>query len=95
MAGAIFLLKSLYRYVETDKRVFAGAGNGEPLQIEIVEDKRTILFMYFEAKLRYNHERGFRTNQLGRNIKLITNIGDPKSPDVEMEGCEPSSKNNF
>lgn len=61
-------------------------------QSDDVEDKRNILFMYFEDKLRYNHKTGFGTNQLGRNIKLIQEISDPKNSDVEMSRSDLESK---
>lgn len=38
--GAIFQLKVNHGYVETEKRIIAGSPN-EPLQIEVIEDKRT------------------------------------------------------
>lgn len=57
-----------------------------------IEDKRTVLFMYFEDKLRYNHQTGFGTRQLGRTVSLIKQIGESKNPDVEMPGNEPGSE---
>lgn len=47
-------------------------------------DKRTIFFMYFEEKLRYNYEMGFGTASLAYPIKLINEIGQAKKASVEM-----------
>lgn len=64
----------------------------EMWQSNEIEDKRTVLFMYFEDKLRYNHQTGFGTNQLGRTANLIKQIGESKNPHVEMPGIEPGSE---
>jgi len=64
-------------------------------QSDDIEDKRTILFMYFEDKLRYNHKTGFGTNQFGRNINLINDIGTSKNSGVEMRSNELLSRMAF
>jgi DNA invertase Pin-like site-specific DNA recombinase len=55
-------------------------------------DKRTILYMYFEDKLRYDYEKGFGTASLAHPIKLISELGASKNPSVEMSGSEPESE---
>ncbi len=55
-------------------------------------DKRTILFMYFEDKLRYDYKLGFGTAGLAYPVKLINEIGQAKSTRVEMSGNEPESE---
>jgi site-specific DNA recombinase len=51
-------------------------------------DKRTILFMYFEDQLRYDYKLGFGTTGLAYPIKLINEIGQAKSSNVEMSSSE-------
>jgi site-specific DNA recombinase len=53
------------------------------------DDKRTILFMYFEEQLKYDYERGFGTASLAYPIKLINAVGQAKNGSVEMSGSEP------
>lgn len=70
----------------------------EPLKMwnsESYKDKQTILFMYFEQPLRYNYEDGFGTAQLARPIELINGFVSEQNPNVEMEGVEPSSRNEL
>ena len=55
-------------------------------------DKRTILFMYFEKELRYDYKLGFGTASLAYPVKLINEMGQAKNGSVEMSGCEPESK---
>lgn len=56
------------------------------------DDKRTILFMYFEDKLRYDYKLGFGTAGLAYPVKLINEIGQAKNTSVEMSGSEPESE---
>ncbi len=46
-------------------------------------DKRTILFMYFEEQLRYDYKLGFGTEGLAYPIKLINELGQAKKPSVD------------
>jgi len=55
-------------------------------------DKRTIFFMYFEDKLRYDYKMGFGTVSLAYPIKLINEIGQVQKSSVEMSGSEPESE---
>ncbi len=56
-------------------------------------DKRTILFMYFEENLRYDYFRGFGTATLAYPVSLITENRPLRSGSVEMSGSDPESKN--
>ncbi len=47
-------------------------------------DKRTIVFMYFEEKLRYDYFSGFGTTSLAYPINLITQKPPVKEASVEM-----------
>lgn len=51
-------------------------------------DKRIILFMYFENKLRYDYKRGFGTATLARPVEIIREIGTSKMSSVEMSSSE-------
>jgi site-specific DNA recombinase len=59
-------------------------------------DKRTILFMYFEEELRYDYNLGFGTATLSTPLRLINTIKDDKksssTESVEMSGSEPESE---
>ena len=55
-------------------------------------DKRTILFMYFEDKLTYDYKLGFGTASLAYPVELINEVGASKNSRVEMSGCDPESK---
>ncbi|HLD01952.1 MAG TPA: recombinase family protein [Patescibacteria group bacterium] len=55
-------------------------------------DKRTILFMYFEGQLRYDYKLGFGTAGLAYPIKLISEIGQAKTASVEMWSSELQSE---
>lgn len=61
-------------------------------QSDDYEDKKTILFMYFEEKLRYNHRTGFGTATLAYPIELITKKPPVTEAMVEMPGSEPGSE---
>ncbi len=54
-------------------------------------DKKAILFMYFEEELRYDYNLGFGTASLAYPVKLISEIGQAKNGSVEMSGYEPES----
>jgi len=58
-------------------------------------DKRTILFMYFEDQLRYDYKMGFGTEGLAYPIKLMADIESAKNGSVEMSGSDPESENYF
>ena len=55
-------------------------------------DKRTILFMYFEDKLRYDYFQGFGTANLAYPLELITKNPDLSRGSVEMSSSELESK---
>lgn len=55
-------------------------------------DKRTILFMYFEEELRYDYKLGFGTAGLAYPIKLINEVSASKNGSVEMSECDSESK---
>jgi len=55
-------------------------------------DKRTIFFMYFEDKLRYDYKMGFGTASLAYPVRLINEVGQAKNASVEMSGSEPESE---
>lgn len=55
-------------------------------------DKRTILFMYFEDKLRYDYFNGFGTAGLAYPLELITKNRPLRSGSVEMSSSELESK---
>jgi len=56
------------------------------------DDKRTILFMYFERELRYDYKKGFGTANLAYPVQLINDLGQAKKPSVEMSGYDPESE---
>jgi len=58
-------------------------------------DKRTILFMYFEDQLRYDYKNGFGTAGLAYPIKLINEVSASKKGSVEMSSNELESKKTF
>ena len=58
-------------------------------------DKRTILFMYFEDQLRFDYYRGFGTTSLAYPIKLINELGQAKTASVEMWSSELQSRKLF
>lgn len=55
-------------------------------------DKRTILYMYFEEELKYDYKIGFGTANLAYPINLIKELGQAKKPSVEMSGSDPESE---
>jgi site-specific DNA recombinase len=55
------------------------------------EDKRTILYMYFENGLDYTYGEGFGTPKYSEAINLFQDLSSGKIPDVEMRGNEPLS----
>lgn len=55
------------------------------------EDKRTVLYMYFNGKLRFDYKEGLRTAYYSEPIKLFSSFGTEKVPHVEMRGYEPLS----
>lgn len=58
-------------------------------------DKRTILFMYFEEELRYDYKLGFGTSGLAYPVSLINELGQAKTSSVEMSGSEPECKDVY
>lgn len=54
-----------------------------------IEDKRTVLYMYFDQKLDYSPKLGFGTAILEPSISLIRDLAKQKSNLVEMRGIEP------
>jgi len=69
----------------------------EPLllwQSDSLEDKTTVLYMFFENKLRYKHKEGFGTTDLSSGINLLRDYSEGTIPDVEMPGIEPGSERN-
>ena len=67
----------------------------EMWQSDEYNDKRTILFMYFEDNLRYDYFKGFGTASLAYPVSLITKNRPLRSGSVEMSGNEPESKKTF
>ncbi len=67
----------------------------EMWQSDDYNDKRTILLMYFEDKLRYNHSSGFGTTALAYPIELITKKPPVTGAIVEMSSSELESKTYF
>lgn len=59
---------------------------------EEYNDKRTILFMYFENQLRYDYKTGFGTAGLAYPIKLINEVSASKNSSVEMSESDSESK---
>jgi site-specific DNA recombinase len=59
---------------------------------ESVEDKRTILYMYFENGLDYTYKKGFGTPKYSEAINLFRDLDAQKITDVEMPGNEPGSE---
>ncbi len=64
-------------------------------QSDNFNDKRAILFMYFEENLEYDYNLGFGTVNLTRPIGIINELGQANYGNVEMSGIEPESKKNF
>jgi len=56
------------------------------------EERRTVLFMYFQERLPYNREFGFGTPKTAPAINLINSMKGPKNHLVEMPGIEPGSE---
>ena len=56
-----------------------------------LEDKRTVLWMYFENGLSYHYKDGFGTTNFSSSINLLRNPKLMNSPHVEMRGNEPLS----
>lgn len=56
------------------------------------EMKRTVLYMYFEAPLRYRRGSGFGTTALSCPIALMSGSTTDKNDLVEMPGVEPGCK---
>lgn len=76
------------------EKVFGAIKNPVSIwQSDDYNDKRTILFMYFEDQLRYNYETGFGTATLAYPIELINKNPAVKRGSVEMSSSELESKN--
>ncbi|MBP7927952.1 recombinase family protein [Patescibacteria group bacterium] len=56
-----------------------------------IEDKRTVMYMYFDNKLVYDRETGFGTAKFSDGYSILKSLEDPKSNLVEMGGIEPPS----
>jgi site-specific DNA recombinase len=56
-----------------------------------LEDKRTVLYMFFENGLSYRYKEGFGTANFSDGINLLRDSADGKIPDVEMRGSDPLS----
>lgn len=56
-----------------------------------LEDKRTVLYMYFNEGLSWHYENGFGTVKFADEINLLQDVSKGKIPDVEMAGSEPAS----
>lgn len=57
-----------------------------------LEDKRTVLYMFFENGLDYRYKEGFGTANFSDGINLLRDSAEGKIPDVEMRGNEPRSE---
>lgn len=86
-----------------DKNSFDGNWNRVEKQLENplllwnspnLEDKRTVLHMYFNKGLSWDYKNGFGTIEIADEINLIRNPVNAKLPDVEMGGNEPPSVNS-
>ena len=56
------------------------------------EERRTVLFMYFQERLPYNRELGFGTPKTALAVNLINSMSGSKKHLVEMPGIEPGSE---
>ncbi len=56
-----------------------------------IEEKRTVLYMYFNGGLAYNRDSGFGTPKTAVAINLIRSMHGDKKRLVEMPGVEPGS----
>lgn len=56
-----------------------------------LEDKRTVLWMYFDNGLNYDYFEGFGTANFSESINLLRNPESSEFRDVEMAGSEPAS----
>ncbi len=64
-------------------------------QSENVNDKKAVLYAYFNGKVEYDYKNGFGTASLAYPVKLIGNLATSKNTGVEMAGNEPASKNHI
>ena len=64
----------------------------EMWQSDEYNNKRSILFMYFEDELRYDYKLGFGTANLAYPVNLINDLGQAKTASVEMSGSDPECK---
>lgn len=65
-----------------------------PMQLwnsDQLEDRRTMLYMFFENGLQYDYKRGFGTAELAESINLLRDTATQKIEHVEMPGSEPGS----
>lgn len=53
-----------------------------------LEDKRTVLYMFFENGLSYRYGEGFGTTKFSDGINLLRDSAEGKIPDVEMTSSE-------
>jgi len=56
-----------------------------------IEDKRTVLGMFFEGKLPYDMKNGFGTPKFSDGYNVIKSLESSKGSLVEMAGIEPTS----
>lgn len=56
-----------------------------------LEDKRTILYMFFENGLQFRYKQGFGTANFSDGINLLRDSANGKIPNVEMAGYDPAS----
>jgi len=55
-----------------------------------VDQKQKLFFFFFDERLVYEREKGYRTAQLSPVLRLFERLDNPNSLDVEMAGIEPA-----
>jgi hypothetical protein len=73
----------------TDRVITALKNPLDMWRSDLLEDKRTIFYMYFGRKIPFDRVSGFGTVQLEPSIELIRSSEGDKSSLVEMGGVEP------
>jgi len=58
-----------------------------------LEDKKTVLYMYFEEGLAFDYKKGFGTVKFSESISLLQDLESQKKRGVEMPGSDPGSAN--
>ena len=53
---------------------------------DILENQRTVMYMFFDKELPYSLKNGFGTASLDCNLKILRSFGTQKNSMVEMGG---------